>query len=177
MSEKVLGCIRVMRLTISFRHQAIHEALVITPNRVFVTRLGEEPQSGWAGGPYNGDIGGLIDAVIDGLLVSSEQDKANRKRKELEELAKVDLEKFLKIDKHNYVIPNSEITKVELKKGWIGIKISLITNKRKFKGYAKTLGFSSPYTTGTTAPEKGVKLEDFENVLRPVFGDRLSVKR
>ena len=82
-----------------------------------------------------------------------------RQAKTLEQLASI-------VD--NLVIPNSKITKAELRKGLLGGKsIKIITNHSELK-YA---------LVGLNNRKKGVKFEDYESVLRPVFGDKLSVKK
>ncbi len=94
----------------------------------------------------------------------------------------------MKSDKHNFDIPNSEITKVELKKSWGGqdavypqgalrerntvkskkslewVDLSIITGEKKYKCNALDI-----------PKRKDVKFEDYENILRRVFGDKLSV--
>ena len=77
------------------------------------------------------------------------------------------------------VVPNSEIRKVELKLYppylltlwelifFPRIRLSIVTREREYKWLV-----IGPF------PEKNdVKLEDYENMLRPIFGDRLTVKK
>ena len=71
-------------------------------------------------------------------------------------------------------IPNSEITKVELKKSWLsGAKIQITTTKEKYKWHIKPT--TAQARTQGRFPK--AKLEHYENILRPVFGDKLSVKK
>ena len=149
MSEKVLGIIRVFRP--AFARQ-IYEDLFLTPDRVIVART-----SGGIGGMLFGAVGGAIEGVI----------SAYREKKKEKGYLELPLEDVLKADKNNFAIPKSEITKVELKKFGRGAKINIITSKKKHKWYA----------AGLIPEKKGVKLEDYENILRPVFGDKLSVKK
>jgi len=87
------------------------------------------------------------------------------------------VKRILKVIK---TIPNSEITKVELKKSWLsGAKIHITTTKKKYKWHIK------PTTAHTRAEGlltkskllMKAKLEYYENMLRPIFGDKLSVKK
>jgi len=173
MSEKVLGVIWVMRLRARDLGRWLMEVLVITSNRVFVMKAGKSHR-GVAGWSYTS----AFDVLMAGVFSLSEEYETRKKLRKSEKLLETitDLEEFLKADKHNFAIPNSEITKVELKKGWTGVKLNITTNKKKFKWYAKSLGLSSP-SPSTTAPEHGVKLEDFENILQRIFPDKMSVKK
>ena len=150
MNEKVLGVIRANRPT-SVR--LIQETLFFTPDRVVVART-------------SGGLGMAFGAVAAGL----EAYKGIKKEKEYLELS---LQEILEIDKDNFALPYFEITKVELKKGWLKQpKLSIILSREvsKEKKYEWNL-------MGLIVPEKGVKFEDYENTLRPIFGDRLSVKK
>ena len=143
MSEEVLGVIGVMRPAFA---RTIYETLFFTPDRVIVART-------------SGGLGTLFGGIGAGI-------EAYRGAKKAEEMRKLSLESVLTADKHNYAISNSEITKVELRKKWTGIKINIETKDKTGKW------------TCTGIPEKKkVKLEDYENILRPVFGDKLSVKK
>jgi len=64
-------------------------------------------------------------------------------------------------------IPRSEITKVELDKFVKLIKLDIITREEEYKWYPK----------GLIPEQKDVKLEDYENILRQAFPDKLSVKK
>lgn len=143
MSEEVLGVIGVMRPAFA---RTIYETLFFTPDRVIVART-----SGGLGAVFGG-IGAGIDAYRGG--------------KKAEELGKLSMESVLTADKHNYAVSNSEITKVELRKKWTGIKINIETKDETGK-----------WTCIGIPEKKKVKIEDYENILRPVFGDKLSVKK
>jgi len=149
MSEKVLGIIRVNRPAFA---RTITETLFFTPDRVIVART-----SGGFGGMLFGVIGAGIEAAITAR-------KGKKKEKEYLELS---LESVLKADKNNFAIPNSEVTKIELKSRR---RFHITTSKKKHEWYA-----------GPILPEeKGKKVrypEDYEDILRPVFGDKLSVKK
>ena len=71
----------------------------------------------------------------------------------------------------SFAIPNSEITKVELKKrpsAHLMIDLNIITDKKKCKWL-----FHSP----DIEKKKDVEFESYENMFRSVFGDKLSVKK
>ena len=79
------------------------------------------------------------------------------------------------VDK-DFTIASSNITKVELEhlralgiKGR-GVKIKLITSEKEYEWVGN----------GLVLPDglkKDVKMEDYEQVLRPIFGDKLSIKK
>ncbi len=71
----------------------------------------------------------------------------------------------------NFAIPNSEVAKVELKSR---MRLNIKTSKKEHKWYGGGL------SRGLVLPEREGKLqypEDYENILRPIFGDRLIVKK
>lgn len=147
MNEKVSRTISVFRP--AFMRQ-ISEILFFTSARTIVARAG----SGGIGMMF-GAVGATAEAVI-----------TARKVKKIEkEHHKFSVEDILKADKNNYGIPNSEIEKVELKKFGRGAKLHIKTRKK----YGKTKW----YARGAW---KDVG-EKYENMLRPIFGDRLSVKK
>lgn len=87
----------------------------------------------------------------------------------IELLKTVEAEDILRSNKHNFAVSNSEITKVELKAShsdmdvWIDLKITTSEKKHKWND----LGI----------PQKRyAKLEDYEDMLRSTFGDKLSVR-
>ena len=165
MSEKVLGAFWVMRY--SFPRWVL-EVLAITPDRVIAVR----PKGG-KGAAFGQAIGGLVGA---GIAIAA--DKKERKKEQ------PTLEQLLETGKKSFSTPNSEITKVELKKGRAGLRFNIF-GKQKFKCYFKGFDLSkrpSALTTGLVVDKSeledfNAKLGDFENVLQQVFGDRLSVKK
>ena len=102
-----------------------------------------------------GAVGGVVGAVLD----------ARKAKKKDEEQRELSLEDILKADKNNFAIPNSDITEVELKRYVRGTKIEIETSKK----YGKTKWYAD-------GAWKDVG-EKHENMLRPIFGDRLSVKK
>ena len=89
-----------------------------------------------------------------------------RARAEEEALAGLSGENLLSTDENNYDIPYSRIKKVELKKfGW-GAFINIITDEKKYK-----------WGTRGIPGHKHPRTEDFEKILMPVFGDKLSVSK
>jgi len=147
MSEKVLGTIGVFRP--AFMKQ-IAEILFFAPDRTIVARKG----SGGIGMMF-GAVGAAAEAVI----------TARKEKKKEKELREFSLEDILNADKNNYAIPNSDITEVELKKYVRGAKLNIKTSKK--------YGKAKWYVEGAW---KDVG-EKYENMLRPIFGDKLSVKK
>ena len=90
---------------------------------------------------------------------------AKKAKKKAEEYRESSMEDVLKADKNNYAIPDSDITKVELKKYVRGTKLNIKTSKK----YGKTKWYA-----GGAWKDVG---EKYENMLRPIFGDKLSVKK
>jgi len=157
--EKLLGCIRA-------EGSRGREVLAFTPNRVFVVGF---PEGGIFGGGYGEDPVGVAMLVIDVLAGLHTRGKSD-------ELLKADFEEFLKAGKNNLVIPNSEIREVELKNGGKWAKLNIITSKKKYERGDKIYVEYEWHVAGLIPEKKDVKIEDYENILRPIFGDKLSVK-
>ena len=169
MSEKALGVLQVKKYSLlkSLRHLCsvyLHDKLIISSDRVLVIRGWEEHMGGGAGGDTG--VSAIFTSIFDHISAESRTTKSKRKMRERERQADT-LEELLKTNKHNFALRNSEITEIRLKKGWIGIKLEIITSKKKYKWGIE----------GLNNQKKGLKLEDFENMLRPVFEDKLSVKK
>ena len=143
LSEKVLGIIR-----------RVGELLFLTPDRVVVANCIEKSR-----------LGDFLNAFL-GSYVRSSDTYIHSKKKEKEYL-ELPLESVLTADEKNFAIPNSEITKVELKKMRVGVELNIITGKKEHKSWAK----------GLIPEKKKAKIEDYEKLLRPIFGDKLSVKK
>jgi len=127
--------------------RSANQILFVTPDRVIVAR-----KSGASGGLF-GVIGIAIQAS-----------KGKKREKEYLELSPEDV---LKADKKNFALPNSEIREVELKCGGGNlVELKIITSEKKHKWLVL------PFEV-----KKEQRTEDCENILRPVFGDRLSVKK
>jgi len=88
---------------------------------------------------------------------------------------KLSLDEIIESDKKSMTIPIAEVKKVELKQARTGIKLEVV-GKKKYGFNAKSIGLANRPSVRTTGPE-GFGLEDFENILRPVFGDKLAVKK
>jgi len=167
-SGKVLGILRAKRSVFSIP-PTVHEFLLFTPERVVVVRQSAKLL------PYP-TVGAQAD--VSGMLV--------------EFLKTMKVEDVLRSDKHNFAIPLSEIKKVELTKwviprgffemevyprgatgsdvdklekshGWI--ELSIITSEKKHQW--KDLEIPK---------KKPLEFEDCQNILRPIFGDKLSVR-
>ena len=167
MSGKVLGILRAKRSVFSIPPY-VHEFLLFTPERVVVVRQSTKLLPYPTAGVHN----------VIGMLV--------------EFLKTMRIEEILRSDKHNFAIANSEIKKVELTKwviprgffemevyprgatgsdvvklekshGWI--EFSIITSEKKYQW--KDLEIPGKRSTD---------FEDCENMLRPIFRDKLSVR-
>ena len=150
--EKLLGCIRATG-------PRGREVLVFTPNSLFVARLSTR---GIFGVNRGEDAIGIAMLFIDMLWDS-------HTRRKSEERLMANLEELLKADKSKFVIPTSEIREVELKKR---PSVHLLCDLKII-----TYGKHEWCVEGLIPEKKDVKLEDYENMLRPVFGDKLSVKK
>ena len=83
-----------------------------------------------------------------------------------QKLVGLSAEQLLKASENNYDIPYSKIKRVELKKFGLGAFINIITDEKKYRWAARGIpGYEHP------------GIEDFEKILRPVFGDRLTVSK
>jgi hypothetical protein len=91
-------------------------------------------------------------------------------------VSKSDLETFMKTDKNRFSLAKSEIIRIELSKlkstsrDFPLVRLAILTNKEEIEWDAE----------GLTIPRKRIgfsSFEDYENTLRPVFGDKLSVKK
>ncbi|MCW4052686.1 MAG: hypothetical protein NWE78_05725 [Candidatus Bathyarchaeota archaeon] len=153
MSEEASGLIRVLR---SGFMRNINETLFITPDRVIVART-----SAGKGGFLFGGLGA-------GIETAYTMSKAEKKTKELLEISP---DSILTADKNNYAIPSSEITRIDLWKKLGGIRIRIETSDKRTP---KWVGMG---THPKTSPKKGFKIGDYENILRPVFGEKLFVKK
>ena len=170
MSEKALAIIGVNRPAFM---RTIMETLVFTPDRVIVARTGKDLM---VGGVIGGAVGAGVEAVIKARKKKTKEQEWKERVKIFFELP---LEDILKADKHNFAIPNSEITKVERKSR---LRFHITTSKKKYKWYSGVV-ISDPkmVASGDIPWETDWKdprlFEDYENVLRPIFGDKLSVKK
>ena len=140
MSERVHSIISVFRYS-WFVFSAVLEDLCFTADGVIVARIfrtsGKYAMLGW-----------------------------DNIRKKEEKLAELSIEELLKANKNNFVIPNSKIKKVELKKYLRLARINIMTNEKKYGWFVR--GIPS---------EKSSKIEDYERILRSVFPYKLSVPK
>lgn len=70
----------------------------------------------------------------------------------------------------SFSMPKSEIVKVELNKFlpfWRKVKLNIITGETEYSWFVQ----------GFIPKKKGTRLENYESLLRPIFGDKLSVKK
>jgi len=189
MSEKILGIIRVIGTE---ERKLVNELLFFTPDRMVVARTNGGRTALSVGISYGGTVGavigilatlamrkGIIESFIIGCVcgaggagfgaaIGAIIDKTRRKEKKEQTP-----EELLKAE-NNFDMLYSEITKVELKKKWSGgleIKMELIDEEIEGETYWGKW-------VATDIPEKKkATIEDYENILRPIFGDKLSVKK
>jgi hypothetical protein len=158
MSEKVLGTVLL------WKPKAI---VFLTSDRVITARLdtnrfSKKGLAQTAAFTLGGAAGGAISALLGDTWAKLEE-----KREGYLALA---LEDVLEADERNFAIPNSEIMKFEMKKaGKYGAKIHITTSKKKHKWLC--------IAEEERKQGKEINMEDFENMLRPVFGDKLSVRK
>lgn len=148
MSEKLLCVIEANRPAFA---RTIRETLFFTSDRILVAKTSA------SAGVMFGALGAIYDS------------RATVKKSK--EMLDLQLEDVLKAHKDNYAISNSEVTKVELKSR---MRLNIKTNRKEHKWYGGGL------SRGLVLPEKEGKLqypEDYENTLRPIFGERLLVKK
>jgi len=183
MSEKVLGIIKGLR-RIGWR-SAVNEALFVTSDRVVVARLPDVSSGYLPGGTYN-DVGDIVGEFVWTAILGYARSKDEEKlRKAEEHLKTVEVEDILKADNHSFAIPNSEITKIELKygsrlSGKLGVNI--MTSKKKYEWLLFPVALFIPKNVRIHAKkefsaERERCAEHCKNVLRPIFGDKLSVKK
>ena len=142
MSE-TLGFISVMRRTGTTN---IFESLYLTKDKTIVLRMDKGGFLGWGTGN-----------AISAWYRANEQDKY---------LTKLSPNELPKLNEDDYVIPFSEITKVELKKYGRGAIINIITNEKKYGWFARGL-----------PDKKKPKFDDYEKILETVFLEKLSVSK
>lgn len=148
--EEVLGRIRVLKLP-KFsplgEMPLIHSVLVFTANNVFVKTLAVE-------NPPDAGYGSIIGDVY----------KYVKRRRRKSEVGK------------DFTLDNSNVTRVEVGhpralglKGK-GVKLKLITSGEEYEWIANGLILPDGW-------KKDVKLEDYEEILRLVFSDKLFVEK
>jgi hypothetical protein len=82
------------------------------------------------------------------------------------QLAEVSPQEILRSNVNNYEIAYSSVKNVQLKKFGLGVSIRIVTDEKEYKWSARGI-----------PGKKNWKIEDFENILQPIFADRLSVMK
>ena len=163
MSEKVLGYV------------GIGEILFLTSDRVIVGKAQEaaveekmkktmkKKKKRFSFGSLFGAAGGAVEGAVDVY-------KAKKKQEEVGDpyapYLKMSPEDLLKAGKDNYAIPNSKITKVELKILSDTQELNIITDEKEYR-WRGWVVWVDPRKT----------LEDYEDLLRLAFPDKLSIKK
>ena len=148
--EEALGRIRVLKLP-KFsplgEMPLIHAVLVFTANNVFVKIM---------------DAEALHEAGERSIIGPAYRYVKGRGRKS-------------EVDK-DFTIANSNITKVGLERMRVlgikgkGVKLKIIASEKEYEWICNGLVLPDGW-------KKDVKLEDYEQVLQPIFGDKLSIKK
>ncbi len=158
MSEKVVGVVKVFR-SATFRGM-INERLYFTPARIVVARTSSDK-----GGYMFGVVGAAADAVR----------QTREEKKKTEHYSALPLEDMIKADKHNYAIPNGQVRKIELKKQWRGASIEIETDTKVIEGKKTKQKWVINQRLKDKPPRDDIP--EYADVLRPIFGDRLTVNK
>ena len=112
----------------------------------------------------------IVDLFFGVLTLISEDPPRKSYQNKLVSLESLNPDEILKADEHNFAIPNSEIIKIELKYGWWNVKaeLNVATSNKKYQCFLKDI---------PSKAEKKRRAEHCENILRPIFRDKLSVKK
>jgi len=116
------------------------KVLYITSNRLIIAKLGGQALS-----------------MAFGVFGALAESRMRAKKKE--QLSKLSPESVLTANKKNFAIPYTDVTKVEMSKGFLGQKITITVGAKKHK----------------FAPSKRKEFDDYVNVLQPLLGDKLTV--
>jgi len=168
MRGKVLGILRAKRSVFSIPPY-VHEFLLFTPKRVVVVRQSTKLF------PYRtaGAHANVNDMFVDFLKTMKVEDVLRSDKRNFailhSEITKVELTKwvlprgFFETEVYPRGATGSDVVKLEKSHGWI--ELSIITSKKKYT-----------WKDVEIPKKKSVEFEDCQNMLRPVFGDKLSVR-
>ena len=168
MREKVLGILRAKRSVFSIPPY-VHEFLLFTPKRVVVVRQSTKLFPYLTAGAHAG-----VSDMLGELLKTMKVEDALRSDKHnfaisISEITKVELTKwvmprgFFEMEVYPHGATGSDVVKLEKSHGWI--ELSIITSKKKYSW--KDLEIPQ---------KKPTEFEDCQKMLRPIFGDKLSVR-
>lgn len=135
-----------------------------------------------------GAVGGAIGAIIARAQEKEERPleqlseaviSAHKRKKKEKEYVELPAEDILKADKNNFDIPYSEITKVELSKKLGSIRINMESAPARYIKDEEIEGatYWGKWHARGIPEKKKAEIEDYEDILRPVFGDKLSVEK
>ena len=168
MSGKVLGILRAKRSVFSIP-PTVHEFLLFTPERVVVARK----STGLYPYPTAGVHANVSDLLVEFLKTMNVEDVLRSDKRNFailhSEITKVELTKwviprgFFEMEVYPRGATGSDVDKLEKSHGWI--ELSIITSEKKYQW--KDLEIPE---------KKPTEFEDCQNMLRPVFGDKLSVR-
>ena len=164
----MLGILRAKRSVFSIPPY-VHEFLLFTPERVVVVRQSTKLFPYLTAGAHAG-----VSDMLGELLKTMKVEDALRSDKHnfaifFSEIKKVELTKwvmprgFFEMEVYPRGATGSDVVKLEKSHGWI--ELSIITSEKKY-----------PWKDVEIPQKKPTEFEDCENMLRPVFGDKLSVR-
>ena len=148
--EKILGTQPLERQSFMKR---IFETLLVTSDRLIVART--------KGSFMTGGVVGALHYM----------DSAKEAKEKGEALTEASPESILNADKDNYAIPKAEIQKIEIRSRIGATLFHTTTTKETHKW------FLSAKEMGWTKSSIHEDIKNLENILRPIFGDKLSVKK
>ena len=168
MREKGLGILRAKRSVFSIPPY-VHEFLLFTPERVVVVRQSTKLFPYLTAGAH-ADVSDMLGELLKTMKMEDvlRADKHNFAIS-LSEITKVELTKwviprgFFEMEVYPRGATGSDVVKLEKSHGWI--ELSIITSEKKYQW--KDLEIPK---------KKVMEFEDYRNMLRPIFGDKLSVR-
>ena len=163
-----MGILRAKRSVFSIPPY-VHEFLLFTPERVVVVRQSTKLF------PYRtaGAHANVSDMFVEFLKTIDVEDVLRSDKRNFatlhSEITKVELTKwvlprgFFEMEVYPRGATGSDVVKLEKSHGWI--ELSIITSEKKYT-----------WKDVEIPKKKSVEFEDCQNMLRPVFGDKLSVR-
>jgi len=167
-SGKVSGILRAKRSVFSIP-PTVHEFLLFTPERVVVARK----STGLYPYPTAGVHANVSDLLVEFLKTMKVEDVLRSDKRNfaipLSEIKKVELTKwviprgFFEMEVYPRGATGSDVDKLEKSHGWV--ELSIITSEKKYQWKDLEIPEKKPTEFG-----------DCQNMLRPIFGDKLSVR-
>ena len=153
--ERILG-VQSLQLP-RFGGGGSDEMMFVTTDRLIIARI-RNTKKQWH--LFFGMAGSLHDSLVTEKKRKAKDEKLSKK------MVNQNPEDILKADKNNYAISNVDIQKIEIRKGLFQIK----TIKKKHKWII------IPTERGWTKTSYKQDVRKLEIILRPILGEKLSVK-